>query len=114
MLAAIGWPVLDRVHLGGSFAISPHGVGIASGFLFGAWILSHEGPKRGVSVEAVNAMVFWALIGTIIGARFFYVLAHYSEFSSFYDMLAIWRGGVRLLGGVTRPILVNIPCKPPH
>ena len=114
MLAAIGWPVLDRVHLGGSFAISPHGVGIAIGFLFGAWILSHEGPKRGVSVEAVNAMVFWALIGTIIGARFFYVLAHYSEFSSFYDMLAIWRGGISLLGGIAGAILINIPYMRRH
>ncbi len=107
-LGAIGWPVLDRVHLLGDFAISPHGLGIAIGFLFGAWILSHEGPKRGVSVDDINTMVFWALVGTIIGARLFYVIAHYSEFDGIADMLAIWRGGISLLGGIAGAVLINL------
>jgi phosphatidylglycerol:prolipoprotein diacylglycerol transferase len=109
VLAAIGWPVLDRIHLFGDFAISPHGVGIAIGFLFGAWILSVEGPKRGLSVEHINTMVFWALIGAIVGARLFYVIAHFSEFDGVLDMLAIWRGGISLLGGIAGAVLVNIP-----
>jgi len=113
-LAAIGWPVLDRVHVLGRFAISPHGVGIALGFLFGAWILSREGPRRGVSLEHVNSMVFWALVGAIVGARFFYVLAHYSEFHGIGDMLAIWRGGISLLGGIAGAVLVNVPIMRRH
>lgn len=108
-LAAIGWPVLDRIHLFGDLAVSPHGIGIAIGFLLGARILLREGPKRGVTVEHINTMVFWALIGTIIGARLFYVIAHFSEFDGLYDMLAIWRGGISLLGGIAGAILVNIP-----
>ncbi len=109
MLASIGWPVLDRIHLFGDFAISPHGIGIAVGFLFGAWILQHEGPKRGVSVEHINTMVFWALIGTIIGARLFFVIGHFSEFNGVADMLALWNGGLTLLGGIAGAILINIP-----
>ncbi len=109
VLAAIGWPVLDRIHLFGDFAISPHGIGIAIGFLFGAWILSVEGPKRGLSVEHINTMVFWALVGAIVGARLFYVIAHFSEFDGVLDMLAIWRGGISLLGGIAGAVLVNIP-----
>jgi len=109
LLGAIGWPVLDRVHLFGSFAISPHGVGIAIGFLFGAWILTREGPKRGVTLEDVNTMVFWALIGAIIGARLFYVIAHYSDFNGIGDMLAVYRGGISLLGGIAGAVLINIP-----
>ena len=109
MLASIGWPVLDRIHLFGDFAISPHGIGIAVGFLFGAWILQHEGPKRGVTVEHINTMVFWALIGTIIGARLFYVIGHFSEFDGLADMLALWNGGLTLLGGIAGAILINIP-----
>ena len=99
MLASIGWPVLDRIHLFGDFAISPHGIGIALGFLFGAWILQHEGPKRGVSVEHINTMVFWALIGTIIGARLFFVIGHFSEFDGVGDMLACGTGGSRCSAG---------------
>ena len=109
-IGAIGWPVLDRVHLFGDFAISPHGIGIAVGFLFGAWILSREGPKRGVDLDHVNSMVFWALIGAIVGARLFYVIAHFSEFNGVLDMLAIWRGGISLLGGIAGAVLVNLPA----
>ncbi len=109
VLASIGWPILDRVHLPADLAISPHGVGIAVGFLFGAWILGREGPRRGVSPEHVNSMVFWALIGAIVGARLFYVIAHWSEFTSIGDALAIWRGGISLLGGIAGAVLVNLP-----
>jgi phosphatidylglycerol:prolipoprotein diacylglycerol transferase len=109
LIAAIGWPVLDRVHIGSSFAISPHGVGIAVGFLLGAWWLTREGPRRGVALDHINSMVFWALVGAIIGARLFYVIAHYSEFNSIGDMLAVYRGGISLLGGIAGAILINIP-----
>ena len=108
-VAVIGWPVLDRIHLFGDLAISPHGIGIALGFLFGAWILAHEGPKRGVDVEHINTMVFWALVGAIVGARLFYVIAHFSEFDGVFDMLAIWRGGISLLGGIAGAVIVNVP-----
>jgi phosphatidylglycerol:prolipoprotein diacylglycerol transferase len=114
LLAAIGWPVLDRVHIGSTFAISPHGVGIALGFLLGAWFLTREGPKRGVALDHINSMVFWALVGAIVGARLFYVIAHYSEFNSIGDMLAVYRGGISLLGGIAGAILVNIPLMRKH
>ncbi|MGZ8604250.1 MAG: prolipoprotein diacylglyceryl transferase [Actinomycetota bacterium] len=109
LLGAIGWPVIDRFDLFGDFAISPHGIGIAIGYLFGAWILSREGPKRGVSIEHINSMVFWSLIGTIIGARLFYVIGHFSEFDSVGDMLALWRGGLTIMGGMAGAVLINVP-----
>jgi phosphatidylglycerol:prolipoprotein diacylglycerol transferase len=109
LLSAIGWPILDRIHLFGDLAISPHGIGIAVGYLFGAWILTREGPKRGVSVEHINTMVFWSLIGTIIGARLFYVIGHFGEFDNVVDMLALWRGGLTLLGGIAGAVLINVP-----
>jgi phosphatidylglycerol---prolipoprotein diacylglyceryl transferase len=109
LLGAIGWPVLDRFDLFGDLAISPHGIGIAVGYLFGAWILTHEGPKRGVTVDHINSMVFWSLIGTIVGARLFYVIGHYSEFESIGEMLALWRGGLTLLGGIAGGVLITLP-----
>ncbi|HEX9123578.1 MAG TPA: prolipoprotein diacylglyceryl transferase family protein [Actinomycetota bacterium] len=108
-LATIGWPVLDRVHVFGEFAISPHGVGIAVGFLFGAWILTREGQKRGLLLDHINSMVFWALVGAIIGARLFWVIAHWRELSSFWDAFAVWRGGISLLGGIAGAVLLNVP-----
>jgi len=108
-LAAVGWPVLDRFRFGSSFAISPHGIFIAIGFMMGAWLLGRIGPKRGISADEVNSIAFWSLIGALIGSRLFYVIAHFSEFDNLGQMLAIWRGGISLLGGIAGGILINVP-----
>jgi phosphatidylglycerol---prolipoprotein diacylglyceryl transferase len=107
-LAIVGWPVLDRIRLG-PLAISPHGIGIAAGYLAGAWFMLRAGRKRGLSEEHMGTILFWALVGAIFGARFFYVVAHFSEFDSFADMLAIWRGGISLVGGIFGAIAFAYP-----
>jgi prolipoprotein diacylglyceryl transferase len=109
ILASIGWPVLDRFRFGSTFAISPHGLGIAIGFMIGGALLGRLGPKRGVSADHINTMLFWALIGAIVGSRLFYVIAHASEFSSPVQWLEVWKGGISLLGGIAGAILINIP-----
>lgn len=109
VLGAIGWPVLDRIHVFGDLAISPHGIGIAIGVLLGAWIWTVEGPKRGVTVEHINTMLIWVIVGAIVGARVFYVIAHVSEFDGIADMFAIWNGGISLLGGIAGAVLFNLP-----
>jgi len=108
-LAQIGWPVLDRFRFGDSFAISPHGLFIAIGFMVGAWLLGRIAPRWGVSNDDVQGVVFWSLIGSIVGARLFYVIGHFSEFDSFVDMLKIWEGGISLLGGIAGGVIVNVP-----
>jgi phosphatidylglycerol---prolipoprotein diacylglyceryl transferase len=108
LLAVIGWPVLDRIRLG-PVAISPHGIGIAAGYLAGSWFMLRAGRKRGLSEDHLGTILLWALLGAIFGARFFYVVAHFSEFESFTDMLAIWRGGISLLGGITGAMAFAYP-----
>ena len=109
-LAEIGWKVLDRFHFGDSFAISPHGVGIAIGYLSGAAVLIYEARRRGIPEDRASAWVFWALVGTMVGARGFYVLGHYSEFEGIGDMLAVWRGGISLIGGIFGALIFSYPA----
>jgi phosphatidylglycerol:prolipoprotein diacylglycerol transferase len=108
-LGAVGWPVLDRFRFGDGFAISPHGIFIAIGFMLGAWLLGRIGPERGISADEVNSIAFWSLIGALIGSRLFYVIGHFSEFDNLGQMLAIWRGGISLLGGIAGGVLINVP-----
>ena len=108
-LGSIGWPVLDRIRIGDSFAVSPHGLGIAIGFMVGGWLLGRLGPRNGVTAEHISSMLFWALIGAIIGSRLFYVIAHVSEFSSPLGWFQVWKGGISLLGGIAGAILINVP-----
>jgi phosphatidylglycerol:prolipoprotein diacylglycerol transferase len=106
-LAEVGWPVIDRFRFGDTFAVSPHGVFIAIGFLMGAWILTKLLVQRGVSEEAANSIVFWSLVGSIVGARVGYVIAHYSEFGSPLEWFQVWKGGISLLGGIAGATIAN-------
>jgi phosphatidylglycerol:prolipoprotein diacylglycerol transferase len=108
LLAVIGWPILDRLRLG-PVAISPHGIGIALGYLAGSWWMLREGKKRGLSEDHIGTILLWALVGAIFGARFFYVVGHFSDFDSFTDMLAIWRGGISLIGGIAGAVIFAYP-----
>lgn len=111
---AIGWEVLDRIRIGEDFALSPHGLGIAVGYLAGSWVMFHEAPKRGISEDKVGSLVFWALVGAIVGARAFYVLGHLSEFEGLADMLAVYRGGISLIGGIFGAIIFAYPVMRKH
>ena len=110
LLGAIGWKVLDRFHLfGDKLALSPHGLGIAIGFLTGSYIFLAEARKRGMSEQDASAIPFYALIGTLIGTRLAYVLTHLSQYHNIGDVLAIWRGGLSLLGGIVGAIVACFP-----
>ena len=106
LLASIGWKVIDRFHFGSRFALSPHGLGIAAGFLAGSYVFTYEARKRGYPEESYNSIILWALIGTIVGARLGYVFTHLSEYHNPANILKIYQGGLSQLGGVAGAILV--------
>jgi phosphatidylglycerol---prolipoprotein diacylglyceryl transferase len=106
-LASVGWPVLDRFRFGDSIALSPHGIGIAIGFAVGAWLFTKLAVRRGVPLDAVNSVVFWSLIGAVVGARVAYVIAHVSDFDGPLEWLQIWKGGISLLGGIAGATIAN-------
>jgi phosphatidylglycerol---prolipoprotein diacylglyceryl transferase len=114
--ASITWKVLDRFHFGSRFAISPHGVGIAVGFLAGSIVFMYHARRRGISEELAGTFVFWALVGAIVGARFFYVVAHFGEpgLKTIGDAFAVYRGGISLIGGITGSVIAGYPIMRKH
>ena len=106
-IASVGWPVLDRFRIGDTIEISPHGLGIAIGFLVGSWLLMRLAGQRGIPETLANSIVFWSVIGSLIGARVAYVIAHVSDFASPLDWLKIWEGGISLLGGIAGATIAN-------
>src|SRR5213078_2074337 len=77
--------------------------------LAGSYVLLFEARKRGISDEQGSAFVFWALIGAIVGARVFYVIGHFSEFNGLGDMLAVYKGGISLIGGIFGAVIAAYP-----
>src|SRR4051812_20909888 len=109
VLSAIEYPTVVKVHIG-PLAISPHGVGIAVGFLAGARLMLPEAQRKGIEEHDVYPLLTRAAIGAIVGARLAYVLNHIGDYaSSPLDMVRVWQGGISLLGGFIGAILLALP-----
>lgn len=109
----LAWEILPRIHIG-PLAISPHGIGIAVGFLLGAQVLVRRARKHGGPDEAdIWNVLFYALIGAIVGARAGYVFGHFGEVTDggkdLLGVFRVWEGGISLLGGITGGILFGLP-----
>jgi phosphatidylglycerol:prolipoprotein diacylglycerol transferase len=106
-LAAISYEPLVRIRLG-PLAVSPHGIATALAFLAGTAVMLPAARRRGLSEELVYGIVTRALLGGVVGARFFYVLNNFSSFDSPFEWLAIWEGGISLLGGIVGAVIANL------
>ena len=109
MLGAISYDPLVHIQLG-PLSISPHGIGIAAGFLVGARLLLPRTRGLGVHDDDVYSMLSRAAIGAVVGARLAYVVNHASDFESLLDVLKVWEGGISLLGGFFGAIVFTMPA----
>jgi phosphatidylglycerol---prolipoprotein diacylglyceryl transferase len=109
----LAWEIIPRIHIFG-LEISPHGIGIAVGYLAGAQLMVRRARKYGGPDEndIWNAL-FWALLGAIVGARMGYIFGHLSEVTDGGDdllgILRVWEGGISLIGGITGAVLFALP-----
>ena len=109
----MAWEIISRIQIG-PLAISPHGIGIAIGYLVGAQLMVRRARKFGGPDENdIWNTLFWALLGAIVGARVGYVIGHFSEVTDGGDdvlgIFRIWEGGISLLGGITGAVLAALP-----
>jgi phosphatidylglycerol---prolipoprotein diacylglyceryl transferase len=108
-LAAISYDPIVHIDLG-PLEISPHGIGIAVGFLAGTRMFLPEAKRKGISEDEVYTIAIRAAIGALIGTRLAYVLNHLPDYID--DPLSIfklWEGGISLLGGIFGAIIACLP-----
>ena len=93
-----------------SFEIRWYGIMIALAFLAGTWIGIKEAKRKGYDSDLIYDLLFYVMIAGIAGARLYYVAA--SNLSYFIenplDIVAIWRGGLSLHGGLIGGLLAGI------
>jgi phosphatidylglycerol:prolipoprotein diacylglycerol transferase len=109
VVAAFTYHPIVHVSLG-PIKISPHGVGIAVGFLLGARLMLPEAHRKGISEDDVYTILIRAAVGSLIGARVAYVVNHFGDYT--HDLLGIfrvWEGGISLLGGIFGAIILALP-----
>lgn len=108
ILAAISYTPLVEIELG-PIAVSPHGLGIAVGFLIGAQFMLPTSRRKGIPDDAVYPLFTRAAIGAIIGSRLAYVLNHIGDYLNPLDILRVWEGGISLIGGMLGAIALALP-----
>lgn len=108
LLAALSWDPIVRIDFG-PLSVSPHGIGTALGFVAGARLMRPAARRIGVTDDQLARILTRGLIGAIIGARLAYVVNHLGDYDNLLDVVAIWEGGISLLGGMTGGILAALP-----
>jgi len=109
----LAWEIFPRLELG-PLSVSPHGLGIAIGYLAGAQLMVRRSRRQGGPDENdIWNVLFYALIGAIVGARVGYVLGHLSQVTDGGDdilgIFKVWEGGISLIGGITGAVLFALP-----
>lgn len=91
----------------GPFAVSPHGLGIALGYLLGAQLFFlPAAERRGINRDQVFSMLTRGAVGAIVGARLAFVINHPGDYTDDpLEVVRVWEGGISLLGGITGAVL---------
>jgi phosphatidylglycerol:prolipoprotein diacylglycerol transferase len=109
-IAALTFPQFDPVALElGPLAIRWYALAYIVGILLAWWYCRRlaERPDSGVTRPVLDDLVFWAVIGVVLGGRIGYVLVY--NFDHFIqqplDILRVWEGGMSFHGGMVGVLL---------
>ena len=94
-----------------SFTIHWYGVMIALAFLAGLWTATRRARRENISGEKIADIMFWLMVGAILGARAVYVATYWKdEFASqpFREIFMIQHGGLVYYGGLIGATLAGI------
>ncbi|MDP2911645.1 MAG: prolipoprotein diacylglyceryl transferase [Candidatus Omnitrophota bacterium] len=100
-------PIIAKI---GPFTIYSYGMMVAIAFLFGIFIAKLEAVRKNIKPDLVYDFSFYLIIGSIIGARVYYIL--------FFDvgtlskdpiaLFKIWQGGLSIHGGILAGVVTGL------
>ena len=100
-------PIIARI---GPFTIYSYGMMVAIAFLFGVFIASIEASRKKIKKELLHDFSFYLLIGSIIGARAYYVV--FFDLQEFLkdplSIFMVWQGWLSIHGGIFAGIITGV------
>lgn len=88
------------------FKIYLYGIVFSIATLLGIFVIFYFVKKDKQDADVFFNIILISLISGIIGARLFYVIFRYYEFTNIYDVFNIREGGLAIYGGLILSILV--------
>ena len=96
----------------GPFQIRYYGLFWLIGFVMGYFLLIHLAKRKELSItkDDIADLLLYIIIGTILGARLFYILVYNLPFylSNPFEMLAVWHGGLSFHGGLIGAVIAEL------
>ncbi len=96
------WEIDKFIFEIGPFRVAWYGLIVTLGIIFAVWYTMHRAKKEGFTTDDVLDYAPWVVLAGVIGARLYYVIMEWDKgsFTSFLDIIAVWRGGLAIYGGV--------------
>ncbi len=91
----------------GAIKIRWYGLIMAFGFVLGLFMAKKLAKQRNISSEIIQDYFVYLMAGSIIGARLWAVLLNLKYYHSFYDVIALWNGGMAIHGGLFGAAIVS-------
>ena len=89
-----------------------YGLIVVTGIILALLYCAYRAKYEGIALIDLFDMALLGIILSVIGARLFYVLMTLSEYHSFYDVIAIWNGGLAIYGAlITGALTVYLVCR---
>ena len=99
-------PVLFRI---GPLEVRYYGIIYVLGFIIAYFMIQHLARKRemGLSKDDLSDLIFYELIGVVIGARLFYIIFDNLNYylQKPLEVFAVWHGGLSFHGGLAGAIV---------
>ena len=77
-----------------------YGLIIMVGIILAFSYFCYRGRQEGYSTDDLLDLFIWTVPLSIVGARLYYVLTNPDSYKTFYDVIAIWNGGIAIYGAI--------------
>ncbi len=89
-----------------------YGLIICLGIILGFFVFLKNAKFHGIKTDDILDFAIYIIPSAIVGARLYYVLTSLSEYHSFYDIIAIWNGGIAIYGAIIGGAIASfVVCK---
>lgn len=92
--------VAFTIPIGNGIEVRWYGLIIVTGIILAFIYAWYRGKHEKIVLDDLLDIAIWAIICGMIGARTYYVLTKLEDYHSFYDVIAVWNGGIAIYGGI--------------
>lgn len=89
----------------GFFEIKWYSALILLAFIIGYGLVISRCKKKGLNSSKISDMCFYLVMVCILGARLYYCIFNFKDYTNIIDIFKIWEGGLAIHGGIIAGII---------